>query len=330
MKKTFLSFFLIISLNIFAQNDSSVNNLMNSLEEKPQATKTVTKIFEGQRLINANTVEVLNKGKLEFKVIHNFYDFGGSRGGIHHFFGLDNAADVKIAFQVGLTNKLNVVVARTRGDQYQNVTELWELGLKYRILKQLDNDRSHPLSLTVYANAVASGMKANTAAGKENSYSDFASRMSSIVQVMVARKFGKVMSLQLNPTYVYTSTVVPGDDRHIFSIGAGVRVPITKTFTFIADYFHAFRSQESKDSLRALADKNPSSYNQYGIGYDAIGVGFEITTPGHIFHLNFTNATNILENRFIPRTLTTWRLGQFRWGFTMSRNFVLFRPKKKK
>ena len=73
------------------------------------------KVFNSLKLINANTVEVLHKGALEFKVIHNFYDLGGSNGGVHHFFGLDNAADVKIVFQVGLTDKLNIVGGRTRG-----------------------------------------------------------------------------------------------------------------------------------------------------------------------------------------------------------------------
>jgi hypothetical protein len=61
-----------------------------------------------------------------------------------------------------------------------------------------------------------------------------------------------------------------------------------------------------------------------------LGVGFEILTAGHVFHLNFTNATNVLENRFIPRTLTRWSKGQFRWGFTLARNFILFKEKKRK
>ncbi|HQV60653.1 MAG TPA: DUF5777 family beta-barrel protein, partial [Chitinophagaceae bacterium] len=59
--------------------------------------------------------------------------------------------------------------------------------------------------------------------------------------------------------------------------------------------------------------------------FDPLGVGFEILTSGHIFRLNFTNATEIVENRFIPRTITSWGKGQFRWGFTISRNFTLWR-----
>jgi hypothetical protein len=61
--------------------------------------------------------------------------------------------------------------------------------------------------------------------------------------------------------------------------------------------------------------------------YDPLGIGVEITTAGHVFHMNFTNTTEILENRFIPRTVTSWGKGQFRWGFTVARTFVLWREK---
>ena len=330
MRKIFILVFLPLSLVTFAQTDSSLDKTMKELDNySPKSEQKTVKIFNALKLINANTVEVIHKGAMEFKVIHNFYDIGGKNGGVHHFYGLDNAADVKIVFQVGLTDKLNLVAGRTRGDQYQNVTELWELGFKYQFLSQLENDPAHPVSVTAYVNTVVSAMQKNTSVNKEYSFTDFSSRLSQLVQLMIARKFGKV-SFQLSPTLVHTNLVVPNDDHSIFAIGAGIRLPITKTFAFIADYFHAFRSQRSKDSLNKLADLNPTAYDQYGAGYDALGVGLEIQTVGHIFHLNFTNATNILENRFIPRTLTTWGKGQYRWGFTIARNFILFRDKKKK
>ena len=58
-----------------------------------------------------------------------------------------------------------------------------------------------------------------------------------------------------------------------------------------------------------------------------MGVGFEILTGGHVFHLNFTNATDLLENRFLSRTISSWGKGQFRWGFSVSRDFNMFRNK---
>jgi hypothetical protein len=331
---------MLLGFEVMAQVDSSSNNLMNELDNKataPQGKKPV-KVFYGQKLINANTVEMLQKGFLEFKVIHNFGDIAGSQGGIHRFFGLDNAMDVKIGFQLGLTKNFNIVGARTRGDNFHNVTELWELGLKYRFLQQMEKDRSNPISLSAYVNTVVSASKPTPNPDKESNYQEFSDRLSSLVQVMVARKFGKI-SLQLNPTYVYTNMVSPGADRNIFAIGGGIRLPVTKAIVIIADYFHTFRSQESRDSTRAIAARHPAFplstppkpvYNQYGDQYDVFGIGFEIITAGHIFHLNFTNATNILENRFLPHTLTSWGKGQWRWGFTVARNFVVFRDKKKK
>ena len=330
MKKLLVVLFGLTTSACLAQVDST-DKLMNELDKsagQEKSPKKVVKIFTSQKLINANTVEVLHKGAMEFKVIHNFYDIAGSKGGIHNFFGLDNAADVKIVFQVGLTDKLNIVGGRSRGDQYQGVTELWELGLKYQWLQQLE-DGHHPISLTTYVNMVANAQRKNTSVNEEYSFQDFGDRLSQLVQVMVARKFGKV-SLELIPSFVHTGLVVPGDQNSLFAIGAAARIPITKNLCFIADWFHPFRNQESKDSLNVLAARNPNAYDRYGAGYDVIGVGFEILTSGHVFHLNFTNATNILENRFIPRTLTSWGKGQYRWGFTIARNFILFRDKHKK
>jgi hypothetical protein len=105
----------------------------------------------------------------------------------------------------------------------------------------------------------------------------------------------------------------------MFALGGAIKVPIiTNRLNLIVDYFHSFRSKSSKDSMRV--NKNLTFY-------DPIGVGFEILTSGHIFRMNFTNATEILENRFIPRTTTNWGKGEFRWGFNISRNFTLWRPK---
>lgn len=318
MQKLSLLIVLFACMDVRAQTDSSSNSLMQSLDKPvaPPANRPV-KVFQSQKLINANTVEVLPKGFLEFKVIHNFGDIDGSNGGVSTAFGLDGATDVKIAFQLGVTKKLNVLVSRSKGGSL--VQQLYELGVKYQFLQQMENDSRHPLSLTLFANGVVSTQKKNTAPDKENSYQDFNDRLSQVVQLMVARKFGPV-SIQLSPTYVHTNYVVPGDVNSIFALGTGVRIPLFKRFVFIGDYFHTFRSKSSKDLL----------ISQNAHPYDALGLGLEIVTLGHVFHMNFTNATNILENRFIPRTFTTWSKGQWRWGFTVARNFVVFRDKNKR
>ena len=314
MKRLFSLSLLFTFINSLGQEDSSI---IISTPRKAEAT--ATKVFYSQKIINTKTVEVHPKGIMEFSIDHYFGDLAGDNGGPKHgFFGLDAIKDVRIGFQIGLSDRLNILIARAKGSGF--VTNQYELGLKYQVLKQKDNDPSHPLSLTIFANDVLSAMKAtDTALHLENSFEDFGSRHSQVVQVLMARKFGKV-SLQLNPIYLHTNYVEPNAQKDLFAIGGGIRIPLSKKFVFLADYFHTFRSQESIDFFASK-----------GIGFhDPFGIGFEIITEGHVFHLNFTNATDILENRFIRGTTSSWADGEFRWAFTLSRNFVLFRDKKAK
>jgi hypothetical protein len=136
--------------------------------------------------------------------------------------------------------------------------------------------------------------------------------------LMAARRFGN-FSLQISGTYLHTHLVIPGDQNDLLSIGAAVRFPLTKSVFIISDYFHSFRTNESKQAWESRG-QTPR---------DVFGIGVEILTAGHVFHVNFTNARNILENRFLPRTTDQWSEGQFRWGFTLARNFMPFKPKRK-
>ena len=144
-----------------------------------------TKIFQSQKVINTKSVEVLRKGVLEFNVAHNFGDVAGDVGGIKRFFGLDNSTDVRIGFQLGLSNKVNLVMARAKG---QFVTQLWELGLKWQLLQQMENDPSHPLSLTMYVNDVVSSQKRSAFPDQEASFESFGDRHSQVVQLLLAKK----------------------------------------------------------------------------------------------------------------------------------------------
>ncbi|MBS1509601.1 MAG: hypothetical protein JST86_02075 [Bacteroidetes bacterium] len=330
MRKCLFIILLFIVQSAVAQDDTAVTKLMNSMEVKPE--KKSTPVFYAQRLINMNTVEVLHKGILEFKVVHNFGDVAGKNGSLKNFFGLDAANDIKIALQLGLTNKLNVLLARTRGD-YHAQAKLVETGIKYQFMKQADGDKKQPVSITLFANLAISTMAADTFNNifavntKDDRFQNFGDRTNEVVQLMIARRFGK-FSFQLTPTWVHTGLVVPNDPASLFSIGAGARLPVTRKFVLVADYFHTFRSSSSKSTLEqqftTYGNPNESNY------YDVLGIGVEILTPGHMFHLNFTNATSILEDRFLRRTYSTWSKGQFHWGFTVARNFSVFRDKKAK
>jgi hypothetical protein len=317
MKRIFLLTCLFLSLKIFSQ-DTTVVQISDSMIETG-SEKQALKIFYGQRLINSKTAEVLRRGILAFTVVHNFGDIASKSSGIHNFFGLDDISDAQIGFQLGLTNRLNIVLNHTVG--YSGVRKFYEGGLKYQFAKQ--ELKGFPLSITMYANIVSSADKIpqdsahELLPGRENSFETAWDRSSQFFQLMFAKRFGN-LSLQISPAYLHTNYVLPGDQNNLYAIGAGLRFPITKTVFLIADYFHTFRN-----------DSSTAFWRSKGLDpHDVFGLGIEILTWGHVFHLNFTNARNILENRFLVHTGESWGEGEFRWGFTLVRNFTLYGKKK--
>lgn len=304
MKKTLLLLLVPGLLNVNAQDST----------QSPERASKPVQIFSSEKAINANTTETVGKGKMAFKVTHNFGDIAGSNGGIKRFFGLDNTTDVKIGFQVGIGNKFDIIAARAKGAG--PVQQLWELGLKYKLLEQMQDGSGSPITMAVYANTVVSSQEESAFPNQESSFEDFGDRLSNVLQLIMARRFGNV-SVALVPTYVTRGHAISYDEKSFFALGGAIRVPvIANRLNLLVDYFHTFRDDAVKNSF----------YTEQGIRfYDPLGVGFEIMTTGHIFRLNFTNATEILENRFIPRTVTSWSKGQYRWGFTISRNFTLWR-----
>ncbi len=336
MKKLTVFALVLICLQTSAQDTSG---------KKPVA------VFDSERLINANSPEVVPKGKMVFTVDHNFEDIAGKNGGIKRFFGLDNSTDIRIGFHVGLTDRLTGAISRSKGGGETTkiyVTQLWELSLKYQLMRQLEKDRTHTFSIAFFFNNVISamsnnytppkvtnplsprfGMSDDTALNQPYTFTNLGDRMSQTYQLIIARKFGKV-SLQLNPTLVHHGYVPLHDQKTIFALGGAIRIPLGSRLNLLVDYFHAFRSEASKNYFKTLdfsfnppndIDKNNKAFKFY----DPLGIGLEILTGGHIFHLNFTNAISVMENRFIPYTNRTWGKGQYRWAFTISRKFTLWR-----
>jgi hypothetical protein len=333
MKRTIIFISLLFSINCFAQ-DSTMNQLTQGMNTTADSSRRPVKIFEGERLINTNTTELIGKGKMDFRVIHNFYDIGGSGGGLKNFFGFDNAADIKIGFEIGLGKRLDILAARTRGgepynNRFSGVKKIWELGLKWKLMEQTEGT-GHPLSMALFVNNTIASMqtpifeRVSLGDSAETNYKSFSERQSQVVQLMIAHKAGNV-SLQVSGTFVHRNRIIVGDDKSIFALGGAIRIPLSKKLAFIVDYVHPFHSQSSKDFFNTISSTVPQKIKFH----DPLGIGFEILTAGHVFHVNFTNAVEILENRMIPRTVTSWGDGQFRWGFTISRTFVLWREKSK-
>jgi hypothetical protein len=170
-----------------------------------------------------------------------------------------------------------------------------------------------PLAITLFANGVATSRSSVADVTSDAHFESFSDRLSFTGQAILARKFSESVSLAVLPTYIRRNRVAFGDMNNLFALGVGGRLRFTHTMAIVVDYFLPFRSAESRDY-----------FSQRGVKfYNPLAIGWEIQTGGHVFHINFSNSTAILENQFIPYTTRTWTKGEFRWGFNISRTFTL-------
>ena len=88
---------------------------------------------------------------------------------------------------------------------------------------------------------------------------------------------------------------------------------MSKSLALIFDLtipFSELRNQEDADGNREF--------------YYPLGFGLEWETGGgHVFQINLTNASGIVETDYIPYTNSNWLDGEYRFGFTISRQFKL-------
>jgi len=278
--------------------------------------------FKSSRIINAQSVETVHKHDLVFMVLHRFGDFAGNNGGTETFFGLDNSSDILIGFDYGLTDNWSVALGRVKGAPNGVNTflrQLFYFNSKYRVLRQTTDDRV-PVSVALFGNGLISGMKKMDFSASDAYFSNTGDRWSFVAQLILARKFNQVFSVEILPTYIHRTLVTYGDQNDLFALGAALRVKVSKQMAVVVDYFHNFRSGESENYFRQ--EQNFRFYNP-------LGIGLEIGTGGHVFNMSFTNSTAILEQQFIPSTGSSWTKGEFRWGFSITRTFSLGNSKPK-
>lgn len=268
--------------------------------------------FKDTRVINTHSIETLPKRKLDVRISHRFGDLAGDNGGFQTLFGLENASDVLIGAEYGATDNFSVGLFRAKGagsmpNGTAGLRQLMNGVLKYRFVRQTE-DNTTPVSLAlVGTTTMSSAERVENSPEAIRSFPKFEHRFAYNAQFIIARKFSDNFSLQFIPGYTHRALVPFEDENGIFSLGAATRIQLSKIFAFVADATVPFSERRTTDN---------------GF-YAAIGAGLEIDTGGHVFQVNFTNATAIMETDYIPYTTTNWLDGEFRLGFTISRLFNL-------
>lgn len=321
MKKVFcvlfFNFFFLI-LNCYSQDPMKMLDSTSApLHHKVIAT------FKTARVVNLQTTQTVHRNELDFRITHRFGSIGvGSNGGVHTLYGWDAIQDVRLSFDYGITDKLQIGISRNK--KIENI----DGSLKWRFLEQT-TDNKIPVSITAFGIAsITPERESALYAGADsvwianNKSNEFAHRIAYTTQLLIARKFSNRFSFEIAPSYTHRNYVLASvnpangktDENGIFSVGAGFRMKLSGSFSVLADYFYIMSDYRTNNSVQPY--------------YSPLSVGIEIETGGHVFHMNFSNASGIIENYFIPNTTDSWTKGGYKFGFDIWRTFSLGGKKK--
>lgn len=276
---------------LYAQDD-----LLSELSKQDSmVTVPVSATFKSTRVVNGHSVETMKKKHLDFRISHRF---GRLNSGAYQFFGLDQAT-MRMGFEYGITDDFMIGVGRSTSQK------VYDFFGKLKVLKQSEGARNIPVSITLFG---------GTGVATINKELEFQDKLYYSAQVLIARKFGERLSLQLSPTFLHRNKPeVLGDEKVLLALGIGGRFKLSKRVSLNGEYFYTARE---KNTVTAPY-------------YDSMSFGVDIETGGHVFQLHFTNSLGMIEKQFIGETAGTWGKGDIHYGFNLSRTFSFDKKNKK-
>jgi hypothetical protein len=246
--------------------------------------KPVKNVFLGTRFINLQSANVAEKYELQMLIQHRFGDLSG---GFYELFGLDEAS-MRIGFDYGITNNLNVGVGRS------SYMKTFDSFIKYRFLTQ-----SSAMPLTLTASVAGSFPTIRNVIPDESS--DFSKKASGNVQLHFARSF-KNFALQVSPGYIGTGYIpVENDSYSFFTMAFGGAVKLAKKVTFNIEYLYRF-----EDEINYV---NPFS------------ASVDLGTAGHLFQVMISNTQQMYDQAIITNPTGDWTEGHLFLGFNLVRAF---------
>jgi len=302
MRKIKFSFLLPCLLVSLTQETIGINEIQAQDSTTAQAPVTkkrsfVKNTFEGNFLIDDQTVMVPIKGTLEFDIQHRF---GTVNNGFTDLFGIFSGANMRLGFTYAPIKNLQV------GFGASNDRMQVDVNAKYALLRQT-KDRSMPVSITYFGNIVMDTRKRDAT----TLFVTTADRLSFFDEIIIACKINNQFSVQVSPSlshfnnvagYVDAKGNIQSEEKNDqLAIAVGGRYKISPKTAVIVNY------------------DQPLTQNAMNNPHPNISFGLEMSTSGHTFQIFAGNYDYILPENNILFNQNDYTKGQFVIGFNITR-----------
>ncbi len=290
------AFALVFCLILPGYNLKAQDDLMALLEAKEEPVTDYTiATFKTTRLVSGHSVETNGEGVLQFLIGHRF---GRINSGWRDLFGIDMAT-IRLGLEYGISENLNIGIGRS---SFQKV---FDGTIKYRFLRQKSGHSNFPFTATWVSSIYATSME--WANPERENY--FSSRLYYHHSLLLAKKFGNLLSIQLMPTLVHRNIVPNENDfNSILAFGSGASVRLTGSLRLNIEHYYLLPNQISS-TIGGEKVRN------------SLSIGFDLETGGHVFQLHLSNSRGMTEPFLIGQTTGDWLAGDIHFGFNVSRVF---------
>ena len=272
-----------------AQEDDIFSELDNITEE---GNHEVIAAFKSTRLMIGQSIERVRKDQLHFRISHVFQKILG----VQNFFGLDNLNNMHLSFEYGLSDFIQVGLAR------ENVDRTYSGTLKLSLFRQKTGKNSFPLSMSYYLSVDIKSIDYTPM--ERDLYLE--GRFDYVNQLLIGSKITDEISLQIAPTWVHRNLTDSVDEpNEIYSVGAGGRYLFSRSMSVNAEYYYTIPTFDAHDATKNM-----------------FTIGFDLETGGHVFQLYFTNANFLHPGKFaLNQNGNFFKDRDINFGFSMLRAF---------
>jgi len=274
-----------------------------------KAEKPVRSPFAASTLIESQSYVVFAKKTLVFDMQHRFGDLNNMAINTDEFdlAGIYGPSNIRMGLTYVVLENFQLGLGTTKNKLLQ------DLNWKYAILTQTRSG-SMPIALTYYGNIV---YDASANSNFEDEYTPYkeTSRISYFNQLIVGRKFGKNVAVQLMFNYAHfnlidtinrnpdpTETNYAKDVKHDnFGVGFAGRYKFSPQGSVLLEYEHPLTTP---DNIK------PN-----------VSFGVEFATSSHAFQIFITTYNSIMYQHNMVYNTKEYNKGGMRLGFNITRNW---------
>ena len=275
MKNTtlLLMLFCFMTFTVAAQEADSIQS---KKVDKPERAA-----FQSGWLIDNPTGLINSKGTFQFDIQHRF---GVIESGNRDLLGMWGPSNIRLALSYAISNRITLGFGTLKDSRMQ------DFNLKAGLLQQTRSG-SVPVSLAYYGNIAIDARESEFFPKSSNRYSYFS-------QLIITRRFNRIVSMQIAPSYSHYNLVSPELDNSQFAVALGGKVSISDKTAILIDY------------------SQPLSQNTDNPG---LSLGIEMSTGLHAFQVFVGNYNGILPQRNYILNENRLSENQFLIGFNINR-----------